>query len=333
MNNLSPKIKLYISLGIVFSIVLVSFSIIFYGVYQVYYDPASLFRHDFGSGGDVEEYFEDRVGNVAVLGLHNRLEDNTFGEVYFVDTILVASLNFDRDSVTLLAVPRDSYVDIAHTADRDRIRQSYSYGFEAAGDEGDLDRQHEEGMRYALDTIGSLLEGLELHYYIAMDIQGLEQLITSLGGVYYTVEEDMIGPTPQESLWAGPQMLDGRGYLTYLTYREDDARDDLNRMERQKSLLLATFDYFQEMGLFRYVIPTYATYREHVRTDLNFNQITALTLFAAERLEAEAIYSYSLQGEYFYAGDEDTYYLDLDENSKKEVIDHISMPSQQSGKD
>ncbi len=326
MNNLSGKIKLYISLGIVFSIILVSFSIIFYGVYQVYYDPASLFRHDFGSGGDIEEYFDERVVNVAVMGLHNRREDNTFGEVYFVDTILITSVNFDRDSVTMLAVPRDSYVEIAHAGDKDRIRQSYSYGFDAAEEEG-LDEQHAEGMRYAVDTIGGLWDEIELHYYIAMDIQGLEQLVNSLGGVYYNVERDMIGPTPRESLEAGPQMLDGRGYLTYLTYREEDARDDLNRMERQKSLLLATFDYFQEMGLFRYVIPTYAAYREHVRTDLNFNQVTALTLFAGERLEADAIYDYSLQGEYFTRDDDDTYYLALDESSKQDLVEKLINPN------
>ena len=324
MNYLSIKMRLYISLGIVFSIILVSFSIIFYGVYQVYYDPASLFRHDFRDGGDIEEYFDERVVNVAVLGLHNRREDNTFGEVYFVDTILVASVNFDRDAVTLLAVPRDSYAEIAHAGVMDRIRQSYSYGFEEAGEGGSLEEQHAEGMRYAVDSIDNLLEGMELHYYIAMDIQGLEQLINSLGGVYYPVEKDMVGPTPRESLQAGPQMLDGRGYLTYLTYREEDSRDDLNRMERQKSLLLATFEYFQDMGLFRYVIPTYATYREHVRTNLTFNQVTALTLFAAERLEADAIFDYSLQGEYFTVDDSETYYLALDEAYKKEMIEKLA---------
>jgi len=154
MDNLSSKARLYISLGIVFSIILVSFSIIFSGVYQVYYNPASLFRHDFGSRGEIEAHFDDRLVNVAILGLHNRREDNTFGEVYFVDTILIASLNFDRDSVTLLAVPRDSYVEIARTGEKDRIRQSYSYGFEAAGEQENLAQQHEKGMRYAVDTIG-----------------------------------------------------------------------------------------------------------------------------------------------------------------------------------
>ncbi len=318
-NNLSRKVRLFISLGIIFSIALVSFSIIFYGVYQVYYDPASLFRHDFGTEGGVEEHFEERVVNVAVFGLHNRREDNTFGDVYFVDTILVASVNFDQDSLTLLAVPRDSYVEIAGSGVKDRIRQSYSYGYEQAGSD-----RHAEGMRYTIETVSNFLDDVDLHYYIAMDIQGLEQLIDSLGGVYYTVKKDMIGHSPKESLEAGPQMLDGRGYLTYLTYREADARDDLNRIKRQRSLLLATFDYFQEMGLFSYVIPTYAAYREHVRTDLNFNQVTALTLFAGERLEAEEIEDYSLQGKYFSLADEDTYYLSIDETRKQLLLDKLT---------
>ncbi len=318
MKNPSRQARFYISLGIICSIILVSFAIIFFGVYQVYFAPASLFRHDFAAGGGVEEHFEERVINVAVLGLHNRQEDNTFGDVYFVDTILVASVNFDQDSVTLLAVPRDSYVEIAHSGEKDRIRQSYSYGYEKAGED-----RHEKGLQYSIDTLKNLLDGIDLHYYIAMDIYGLTRLIDSLGGVYYTVEEPMIGVTPQESLGAGSQVLDGRGYITYLTYREGDARDDLNRMQRQKSLLLATFEYFKEMGLFRYVLPAYETYREHVRTDLNFNQVAALTLFAAERLEADAIYDYSLQGDYFTRDDSDHYYLLLDEKFRDMLIDYI----------
>lgn len=321
MNNLSRKARLYISLGIISVIILVSFSVIFYGVYQVYYDPASLFRHDFGDSGEVEEYFDERLVNVVVLGLHNRQEDNTFGDIYFVDTILIASVNFDRDTLTLLAVPRDTSVEIAHSGVEDRIRQSYSYGYEQGS--GD---PHQEGMRYTLDTISDFLDGVKLDYHIAMDIEGLKQLIDSLGGVLYTVEEQMTGPTPAESLNAGPQMLDGRGYLTYLTYREEDARDDLNRMERQQELLFTTFEYFQEMGMFRYVLPTYSVYREHVRTDLNLNQVAALTLFASERLEADAIKRFSLQGEYFPAAsaEDEAYYISIDEKEKNELIDKLT---------
>lgn len=320
MNNITRKWRLYISLGIISAIIFVSFSIIFYGFYQVYYAPASLFRHDFVNSGDVEDYFEERTVNVVVLGLHNRNEDNTFGDIYFVDTIIIASVNFDQDTLTLLAVPRDSYVEIAHSGKKDRLRQAYSYGYEVSADNN---LAHADGLRYTLDTLDELFEDLKLHYYIAMDIEGLKQLIDSLGGVYYNVEKPLVGFTPRESLEAGPQLLDGRGYLTYLTYRETDARDDLNRMQRQRALLLATFDYFQKMGLFSYVIPTYATYRDHIHTDLNFNQVAALTLFAGERLEADAIKDYSLQGEYFSLDDGETYLLEIDREFRDALIEKI----------
>lgn len=314
---LARKTRLLVAEGITLAVILASMAIIFYGVFQVYYHPASLFRYDFASAGVVEEHFEGRIINVALLGLHNREEDNTFGDVYYVDTIMVAAIDFDRDSLTVVAVPRDSHVPIAGSESWDRLRQAYSYGYFGAG-EGDA---HRAGLDTAIATLDGLLGETELHYYVALNIEGLQQLVDSLGGVRYTVAEPLIGPTPRESLSAGPQLLDGRGYLTYLTYREPDARDDLNRVERQKDLLLATFDYFQDRGLFRYVLPVYAAYREHLQTNLSFNQVAALTLFAAERLEAEAIQTYSLQGEYFRPGNGDTYYLRLEEGYDRKLTE------------
>lgn len=315
MENLPQKARFYIALFLTVAIVFFSFAIILYGVYQVYFAPATLFRSDFSAADRVEEEFGERIVNVAILGLHNRNEDNSFGDIYFVDTILVVSINFDNNSLSLLAVPRDSFVPIAENTVSDRIRQSYSYGYLE-----NKENPHDAGLQVTLETLGSLLDGVKVHYHIAMDLQGLRDLIDSMGGVYYTVEEDLIGFTPQESLKAGPQQLDGRGYVTYITYREEDTRDDLNRIKRQKALLLATFEYFKEMGLFSYVIPTYNAYRENVRTNLSFNQVAALALFAAERLESEAIKDYSLTGEYFSTDSGKNYYLALDEESNRVVI-------------
>lgn len=316
MENLPQRARFYISLAVTCAIILISFSVIFYGVYQVYFAPATLFRSDFDNVNQIEEAFDQRRINVAILGLHNRNEDNTFGDIYYVDTILVASINFAENTLSLLAVPRDAYVDITGYGATDRIRQSYSYGYRLGGDD-----KHDAGLQTALDTLAELLEGIKLHYYIAMDLQGLRELIDSMGGVYYDVEVDMIGFTPQESLDAGPQLLDGRGYITYLTYRDADIRDDLNRMQRQKSLMLATFEYFKEMGLFSYVIPTYTAYREHISTNLSFNQVAALALFAGERLESDSIKDFSLTGEYFSPDFGQNYYLVLDEEANRQLIE------------
>jgi polyisoprenyl-teichoic acid--peptidoglycan teichoic acid transferase len=316
MNKLPQKARFYIALLVTIAIVAFSFSVIFFGVYQVYFAPASLFSGDFKLVGSVEEEFGQRVVNVAVLGLHNRNDDNTFGEIYYVDTILMVSINFDTNSLALLAVPRDSYLPLAGSKVNDRIRQAYSYGFHQESAD-----PHAGGLNSTLSTLDSLFEEVNIHYYLAMDLQGLRELIDSMGGVYYTVEQDLVGYTPQESLKAGPQQLDGQGYVTYLTYREEDTRDDLNRMKRQKALLLATFEYFKDMGLFSYVLPTYTAYREHIRTDLSFNQIAALALFAGERLESDAIKDYSLTGEYFTPDEGKTYFLALDEAENKKIID------------
>lgn len=319
MHKLNQQVKLYLSLAIISVIILVSFALIFSGVYQVYFAPATLFPDYAAPARPVEEEFGAQAINVVLLGLHNRNDDNTFGDLYYVDTILVASVNFDRNSLALLAIPRDSYIRIAGSDKYDRIRQAYSYGYNS-----DPANPHPAGLTTTLETVGSLLDGIVLQYYIAMDIQGLKQLIDSMGGVYYTVEKEMIGFTPRESLQAGPQLLDGHGYMTYLTYREADARDDLNRVKRQKALLRATFAYFKEMGLFSYVLPTYTAYRDNIRTNLTFNQVAALALFAAERLESNAISDYSLQGQYFSLDNGVTFLLALDQEANQKLIEKWS---------
>lgn len=265
MKQLTRRTKLYISLGVVISIIVVSLSIVGYGIYQVYYDPAALFKRNFDEVGDVEQYFGERVINVAVLGLHYGNRDSQKNGIYNVDTILVASLNFDQDCLSLISIPRDAYVEIAHLGIKDTISSAYKHGYQQSR----RDKQN-SGLHTTVDTISNIMGGIKIHYFIAMDMIGLMQLIDSMGGVHFYVDTPIIGPSEEESLYVGPQTLDGRGYLTYLTYRDPEAQDDLERIERQKTLLVATFEHFQDMGRFRLVLPTYAAYRDHVPDKLAF---------------------------------------------------------------
>ena len=81
------------------------------------------------------------------------------------------------------------------------------------------------------------------------------------------------------------------------------------------------------MGLFSYIVPTYATYREHIETDLSFNQVAALALFAGERLEGDAIRDYALTGNYFTHDGGETYYLALDRSALEDLIDRLGSPT------
>ena len=318
MKRLSPPARSLIAAILMWLIILFSLSLVLSGFYRVYYAPEALFGRALAQEGEPEEHFSGHVINVAFFGLHNREDDNTFGEIYNVDTLLLLRLDFNCNLLTLVAVPRDSLTTIACTGHRDKIRNAYRRGFLASAEE--RPKRHEAGLNCALQTAAALLQPLEIDYYLALDLQGVKQLIDAMGGVFFEVEAPIEGPSPRESLKAGPQQLDGQGFITYLTYTEFGQAGDLKRISRQKRLLRYSFKYFKEKGLFSYVLPVYAAYREHIRTDLSLNQVAALALFFSERLEHEAIISHVLTGNYKNLNAGQGLILEIDEKAKDKLL-------------
>lgn len=310
MRKFSRSEKLYLSLAIVSMILLVSVTIIGVGIYRVFYNPAYLFRHDFNAVTEPGEYFGERIINIAILGLGQDSDEENDHNGYLADTIMVASINFDRNSLTLLSIPRDSYVNIAGKGKWERIQFAYRIGCREEDGGGD-----QQGINCILETVEELLGKVKLHYYIAVDMKGFAQLIDSMGGVEFDVDIFIPGPTPAEDLYVGPQLLDGRAYMQYLTYLDSDTKDDLMRIERQKKLLLATLKHFKKMGRFRQVIPTYQAYQDSLDTDLHLDQIVSLVVFAGEHLNFNAVNDFTLQGEYRTIDDEDCLILDDEVNS------------------
>lgn len=309
MRKLSRKEKIYFSLALVSTILIITVAIIGVGMYRVFYNPAYLFREDFNRAADSGEPFKERVVNIVIIGLGQGSGELKDQSGYLADTIMVASINFDRNSLTLLSIPRDSYVIIAGTGKMERIRLAYRMGRGAGGEE-----DNRQGIDCILKSVETLLGRVRLHYYIAVDMKGLEQLIDSMGGVEFDVEMMIPGPTPAEDLYVGPQLLDGRAYMQYLTYVDSDTGDDLMRIERQKKLLLATLNHFKQMKRFSQVIPTYQAYQDSLDTDLQLDQIISLVAFAREHLNISAVNDYTLQGEYIDGGDEKRLILDDEAN-------------------
>lgn len=308
MRKFTPSQKLYFSLAVASAIILVSLAIIGVGMYRVFYNPAYLFRSDFDARAEHGASSVERILNIAIIGFGQKFSQvNNGGNL--ADTLMVASVNFDRNTLTLLSIPRDSYVEIAGTGKMERIQLAYRMG-SGIGEEED----YRQGIDCILKTVETLLGRVRLHYYIAVDMKGLEQLIDSMGGVEFDVEMMIPGPTPAEDLYVGPQLLDGRAYMQYLTYVDSDTGDDLMRIERQKKLLLATLNHFKQMKRFSQVIPTYQAYQDSLDTDLQLDQIISLVAFAREHLNISAVNDYTLQGEYIDGGDEKRLILDDEAN-------------------
>ncbi|MDR1790584.1 MAG: LCP family protein [Propionibacteriaceae bacterium] len=99
-------------------------------------------------------------------------------------------------------------------------------------------------------TRGAIAEtlGLDIPYYAMVDIQGFEQLIDALGGVYITVNVEIgIGYSSKPSAWIKPgknKHMNGYKALWFARSRTvrvngEKGGSDYGRMERQKCLLNA----------------------------------------------------------------------------------------------
>ncbi len=137
--------------------------------------------------------------NILLLGIGGGTHDGP----NLTDTIIFASINWKKNSITLISVPRDLWIPNL-TADTGvkKINEAYSIG--------EANNQH-KGLLYA-KAVAQEVVGQPIHYAIRLDFQGFVDAINQIGGVDVTVvrtlddfnypisgkEDDTCGHTPQE---------------------------------------------------------------------------------------------------------------------------------------
>lgn len=190
------------------------------------------------------------------------------------DSISVISINADTGAMTITGIPRD----LQHFpfSDGSPMQEMYPNYFEGHADptcgwnsginqltnavvfcredsgEGLYPDAEANGSLPAIEATKDAAEGLlglEIPYYVSIDMHGFEALIDSLGGVDITVDERLPkGPGPAyddqpASEWAtgwieeGEQHMDGETALWYARSRYTTS--DWDRMQRQRELQAA----------------------------------------------------------------------------------------------
>ncbi len=287
-----------------------------------------LVEHTFeeDSGVDVDAAFSERTLNIALLGFDRGWNREAYGEYLFrPDMLAIFSIDFDRDEVSVVRIPRDSYVPIYGAGGyHDKINHAYASGYwRGQGEE----ESHEKGITTVLQTMSNVLGGIPIHYYVSVDMYSVIELVDAIGGVYYEVEEEII-----DKHWEigrvlvpeGPQIMDGKTYLRYLQYRDAQSAQDQGRMDRQMNLLRETFIYLRQEGKITDIPATYRIYKDYVETDLNYTQIAALAYYGLELDISdidETFQFFTLQG----GGQmrDGVYYHVLYDSDRREVIKKV----------
>jgi len=224
--------------------------IIGYGAYYGYntYRIASDLGFNFSPTDIVEavsepELKKDASTNITsalIVGIDTR---DTNQGLQNTDSIIYVAYNHNNNEVSMISIPRDTYVSYLEEEWYVKVNGIYNYY-----------EQREEGT--GLDSLIKTVEtyvGHDIHYAAMIDVNGLEDVIDILGGVEVDVENsftDYAYPNEESafsqyqtvSFQAGLQEMDGDTAVKYARSRkslDNGEGTDFARARRQQRLITA----------------------------------------------------------------------------------------------
>jgi len=323
-NGLSFAAKLFIFI-LVFVLAAGAFFVLFPGL--VFVTGAELAGppaagHDGFTAGLTDRAVGQNI-NIVLLGFDRSEARDKRYSIYRPDTIMVASINFRKAEISLVSIPRDSYVQIHGTDIYDKINHSYMYGYNRTGEGDD---PHKNGLKTTIMTIRDFLGGLPIHDYIIVDMDGTEAIIDSIGGLYYEVEGEVRCSCAKGGLLVeeGYQLLDGEKFMHYVRNRAGHQGGETGRINRQQQIMIALFDQLKSPAGITRVPVLYRAFNENVETKLNLPRIAALGV-ASLRVDLSEIetYVFSGRGQLSYRSGQNIWYLVIDEAERVKIIKEV----------
>lgn len=275
LKNLHPKTKNYFAAGL-----LVIFGVfVVIKVTGVAYNAVSNFSPKeliFAVGSDLQK---DQYGytNILLLGDGGHERDGAD----LIDTIIVASIDYEKNAVSLFSIPRDFYVKA-----NDEIGIVYS------GKINELYRDHKNVMEDEEDrfqlfkkTAGDIV-GLDIQYYVRLDFDAFVEVIDGLGGITVDVQNDIYDPYyPRETddgytlftIEKGIQEMDGETALKFVRSRKTTS--DFDRAARQQLVI----ESIQQKALSMDVLTSpgklkdlYYAVEKNVNTDMTMREMISM---------------------------------------------------------
>lgn len=225
--------------------------------------------------------------NFLLLGQGDASHDG----VDLTDTIIIASIDPETESVAMISIPRDLYLNTSRMG-AGRVNQLYRDFKYYLMQTEDLDE--EQAGRAAMQELSfelSTLFGVKLHHVVKVDFIGFVQAVDAIGGVDIVVPEDLYDAEYPAatgygyevfSILEGPQHLDGETALKYARSRHSTS--DFDRSRRQQDILQAMAEKARGDGTL--TSPSRITellriMDEHVATTLTFREMVSLADMAS----------------------------------------------------
>lgn len=244
---------------------------------------------------------EDTI-NILIFGIDKNEERSQTATIFRPDTIMLASINSKEKTIKLISIPRDSRVDIYNTGGRDKVNSCFYYASLGLNetDAANQDKLFDTGVTYLKNTVSDILGGVQIDYYLGIDMDALPKIADVMGGVTIDVHQDLYAhnghDTSQVVIKKGTQVLNGDQLLYYSRYRAY-VDGDIGRVQIQQKIMKAIFTEFKNKGTFSQIPQIYNLVQSMVETDLQFAQIASLGL-SFKDFNIDDLQTYTLPGDF-----------------------------------
>ncbi len=233
-------------------------------------------------------YLSAQVGgqviNIMLLGTDQRGKG-----AFRTDTLLIASIRPQENSISILSIPRDLYVYIPAKG-MHKINTAYLWG--------EVNRYPGRGPASLKDTILYNL-GISIDHYALVNFNGFRKAVDLLDGVDMPLScpyTDWHVIDPRRSLelqsnWklltVGPGVVHMDGDLALWYARSRLKSSDYDRGRRQQEVLRAIYSQAMRLNVLPRVPELYQQFRENVTTDMELEDLLALMPMALNLGEAD----------------------------------------------
>lgn len=199
--------------------------------------------------------------NVLLLGI-----DTESGDAGRSDAIIIMQLQPATNSIQMVSIPRDARTEIIGMGFEDKINHAYAFG--AKDGQGTAGRA-----AMSVATVENFL-GIELDYYVSINMKGLVELVNELGSI--TVNNDVEWSEGNYDFPKGALLMDGDKTKSYVRMRKKDPNGDFGRTTRQRKVIEAILNEGASIGS----IPKFGgmldVLGKNIQTNMDFDDMKKL---------------------------------------------------------
>ncbi|MBU8878767.1 LCP family protein [Bacillus sp. FJAT-29790] len=230
--------------------------------------------------------------SVLFLGVDESENDNGRS-----DTMIVMTVNPQKESIEMLSIPRDTRTEIVGNGTTEKINHAYARG----------------GVEMSINTVENFLD-VPIDYYVKVNMDGFKGIIDALDGV--TLHNDMDLSYREYEFPKGEIQLNGDEALIFSRIRYEDPRGDFGRQIRQRQIIQSIINKGKSVTSLLNHDDIFDALGENVKTNLTFKEMVDIQQqYKVTNLTIEQIQFEKGTGKYIG----DLWYYIPDENELRDV--------------